>query len=68
MSPTFHRLVSTGILSVLITACSDEPHPTPLTIKPFEAQTQALEQAKQLDQSVQDTAEAQRKAMEAQLN
>jgi hypothetical protein len=67
MSPTLHQLVSAGILSVLITACSDKPQPTPPTIKPFEAQTHALEQAKQLDQSVQDTAEAQRKAMDAQL-
>jgi len=53
---------------VLITACSDQPQPAPPTIKPFEAQTHALEQAKQLDQSVQDSAESQRKAMEAQLN
>jgi hypothetical protein len=68
MSSTPLRKVSTAIISMLITACADKPHPAPHTIKPFETQIQALEQAKQLDQSMQDTAEAQRKAMEAQLN
>ncbi len=52
---------------LLLMACSDEPQSSPPPIKPFEVQTGALEQTKQLEQNIQALQETQRKEMEAPL-
>lgn len=62
-----HRLLSAGLLSLVLTACSEETQPKSAENKPFAAQTEALEQSKQLEQSMQQAAEDKRKEIDAQL-
>lgn len=59
------NLIGTLLSGMILTACTDEPKPVTPTIKPFEAQTQALEQAKQLENTVQDASEQRRQQIEA---
>ncbi len=65
---TLHHGIAVLFIGILLTACSKDPEPavTAPPIKPFEAQQQALEQAKQLEQDMQTAAEVKRKEIEAQ--
>jgi hypothetical protein len=64
----FKLIFRLSLLSGMLSACSDPTTSTEQAIiKPLESQTQALEQAKQLEKSMQTAAETQRKEIEAQL-
>ncbi len=56
--------IGTLLFGIVLIACTDEPKPVTTPIKPFEVQTQALEQAKQLEKAAQDANEQQRQQIE----
>jgi ABC-type uncharacterized transport system auxiliary subunit len=64
MNKTLLSLFCVLSITVFLAACSGDEQPKTKSSSPFDAQTQALEKAKQVDKLIQETDAKRRKEME----